>query len=51
MGVEGDTCDGRVSEVDGALHVKNIPEPPPPEPVTRPMELYINGELVSKWDE
>lgn len=40
-----------VSEVDGALHVKNIPEPPPPEPVTRPMELYINGELVSKWDE
>ncbi|EAB9663548.1 phage tail protein, partial [Escherichia coli] len=21
------------------------------EPVTRPMELYINGELVSKWDE
>lgn len=40
-----------VSEVDGALHVKNIPEPPPPEPVTRPMELYINGELVNKWDE
>ncbi|EOK6778137.1 phage tail protein, partial [Escherichia coli] len=40
-----------VSEVVGALHVKNIPEPPPPEPVTRPMELYINGELVSKWDE
>ncbi|MCV5697173.1 phage tail protein, partial [Escherichia coli] len=38
-------------EGDGALHVKNIPEPPPPEPVTRPMELYINGELVSKWDE
>ncbi|HHJ2664410.1 TPA: phage tail protein, partial [Escherichia coli] len=27
------------------------PEPLPPEPVTRPMELYINGELVSKWDE
>ncbi|EOO6370304.1 phage tail protein, partial [Escherichia coli] len=27
------------------------PEPTPPEPVTRPMELYINGELVSKWDE
>ncbi|ENC3190021.1 TPA: phage tail protein, partial [Escherichia coli] len=23
----------------------------PPEPVTRPVELYINGELVSKWDE
>ncbi|MFA2413182.1 phage tail protein, partial [Escherichia coli] len=40
-----------VSEVDGALHVKNIPEPMPPEPVTRPVELYINGELVSMWDE
>ncbi|HAJ6759757.1 phage tail protein [Escherichia coli] len=40
-----------VSEVDGALHVKNIPEPTPPEPVTRPVELYINGELVSKRDE
>ncbi|MCV5760403.1 phage tail protein, partial [Escherichia coli] len=26
-------------------------EPTPPEPVTRPMKLYINGELVSKWDE
>ncbi|HBH4772507.1 TPA: phage tail protein, partial [Escherichia coli] len=23
----------------------------PPEPVTRPVELYINGELVSKRDE
>lgn len=22
-----------------------------PEPVTRPTELYLNGELVSKWDE
>ncbi|EEE5050698.1 phage tail protein, partial [Salmonella enterica] len=22
-----------------------------PEPVTRPVELYVNGELVSKWDE
>ncbi|EAV3155030.1 phage tail protein, partial [Salmonella enterica] len=27
------------------------PEPPLPEPVTRPVELYVNGELVSKWDE
>ncbi|MBJ5505602.1 phage tail protein, partial [Salmonella enterica subsp. enterica serovar Derby] len=31
--------------------VKNIPEPSPPEPGTRPMEQYINGELVSKRDE
>lgn len=27
------------------------PTPPPPEPVTRPVELYINGELVSKWGD
>lgn len=40
-----------VKQVESALHVENIPEPAPPEPVTRPMELYINGELVSKWDE
>lgn len=40
-----------VRTVGAALHVENIPEPEPPEPVTRPMELYINGELVSKWNE
>ncbi|ESM51658.1 hypothetical protein L392_05268, partial [Klebsiella pneumoniae MGH 46] len=22
-----------------------------PEPVTRPVEMWSNGELVSKWDE
>lgn len=36
-------------EENGALHVSYAPEPPLPEPVTRPN--YINGELVSKWDE
>lgn len=40
-----------VREENGALHVSYAPEPPQPEPVTRPTELYINGELVSKWDE
>ncbi|PLF80974.1 phage tail protein [Klebsiella quasipneumoniae] len=40
-----------VKEVDGALHVENIPEPPPPESVTRPVEMWSNGERVSKWDE
>lgn len=40
-----------VKEVDRALHVSHVPEPPLPEPVARPMELYINGELVSAWDE
>ena len=40
-----------VNEVDGAMYVENIPEPPPPEPVTSPVEMWSNGELVSKWDE
>lgn len=40
-----------VREADGALHVSYALEPPLPVPVTRPMELYINGELVSQWYE
>ncbi|EKM6459482.1 phage tail protein [Cronobacter dublinensis] len=40
-----------VKESGGALYVTDIPEPPPPEPVTRPVELYINGEFVSRWHE
>lgn len=40
-----------VKEVDGALHVENIPEPPLPEPVARPVEMWSGGELVSKWDD
>ncbi|MEB7556413.1 phage tail protein [Kluyvera cryocrescens] len=40
-----------VKQVDAALHINNIPEPPPPEPVTRPVELWMRDELVSKWDE
>lgn len=40
-----------VREESGALHVSYAPEPPLPKPVTRQTELYINGELVSKWDE
>ena len=40
-----------VKQVEKALHVENIPEPASPEPVTRPVALYINGELVSKWNE
>lgn len=40
-----------VKQVDAALHINNIPEPAPPEPVTRPMELWMRDELVSNWDE
>ena len=44
---DGDNVDISIS----LQHVSYAPEPPLPEPVTRPTELYINGELVSKWDE
>ncbi|HCI5976898.1 TPA: phage tail protein [Klebsiella variicola subsp. variicola] len=40
-----------VKEADGALYVENIPEPPPPEPVTRPVEMWSDGIMVSEWDE
>lgn len=41
----------QVKEVDGALYAETLPEPPPPAFVTRPQELFINGELVSRWPE
>ncbi|MEH3407107.1 phage tail protein [Enterobacter quasiroggenkampii] len=40
-----------VSEEQGILHTTYSPEPPLPEPVTRPKALYINGELVSQWED
>ena len=40
-----------VSQEEGGLHATYSPEPPLPEPVTRPKALYINGELVSQWED
>lgn len=40
-----------VSQEQGALHATYTPEPPLPEPVTRPKALYVNGELVSQWED
>ncbi|WP_395302207.1 phage tail protein [Enterobacter mori] len=40
-----------VSQEQCALHATYSPEPPLPEPVTRPKELYINGELISRWED
>ncbi|HCB1765284.1 MULTISPECIES: phage tail protein [Citrobacter] len=40
-----------VKQVDNALHVNCVPEPPPAEPVTRPTAMYINGELLSQFNE
>lgn len=40
-----------VKEVDQMLHVSHAPEPPLPIPVDRPTQLYVNGDLVSEWDE
>lgn len=39
-----------VKEMDNELHVEQAPEPQRPEPVTRPTELYVHGELVSQWN-
>ncbi|ADO47401.1 phage tail protein [[Enterobacter] lignolyticus] len=41
----------QVWEEEQQLHAKDLPEPLPAAPVSRPMELYINGELVSRWEE
>ena len=38
-----------LSELDGALHAPHVPEPPQPEHVPRPWQLYINHQLVSEW--
>jgi hypothetical protein len=40
-----------VKEDGRRLNVTPLDEPPLPEPVARPTELYLHGELVSKWDE
>lgn len=40
-----------VTETDGALYATDLPEPLPEPPVTRPKELYVHGELVSRWAE
>ncbi|MFW7247666.1 phage tail protein [Enterobacter sp. BNK-34] len=40
-----------VTQEQGALDATYSPEPPLPEPVTRPKALYINGELVSQWED
>lgn len=38
-----------VKQENGALHVTHLPEPPLPENVERPLQLYVHGELVSEW--
>ncbi|MCY1685355.1 phage tail protein [Yersinia enterocolitica] len=40
-----------VKQVDKALHIKHLDEPLTSIPAERPTDLYINGELVSQWDE
>lgn len=40
-----------VKQEDGALHVKHVPEPPLPENVARPWQLYLQGELISEWQQ
>ncbi|WP_449758001.1 phage tail protein [Erwinia persicina] len=38
-----------VKDLDGALHVNHVGEPPLPENNSRPWQLYVNDELVSEW--
>jgi len=40
-----------VKQEGSALRVTNLPEPPLPEDIDRPRELYLHGELVSAWNE
>ncbi|AUH00978.1 phage tail protein [Prodigiosinella confusarubida] len=40
-----------VREENESLYLTYEPEPTPPEPVTRPMSLYINGNLISQWSK
>ncbi|WP_459177410.1 phage tail protein [Ewingella americana] len=40
-----------VKQIDAGLHVKHVPEPPLPEPVERPREMYLGDQLVSQWHE
>ncbi|TCQ90212.1 MULTISPECIES: phage tail protein [Rahnella] len=40
-----------VKQIDAGLYVEHVPEPQLPEPVERPRELYLHGELVSQWNE
>ncbi|AUY25607.1 phage tail protein [Mixta calida] len=37
-----------VKQDGDALHVNHIGEPPLPDNVNRPLQLYVNGELVSE---
>ena len=38
-----------VKRVNGALHVDRVPEPPLPDDVDPPTQLYLRGELISEW--
>lgn len=40
-----------VTQIDQALHINHLDEPPLSMAVERPTDLYINGELMSQWDE
>lgn len=40
-----------VKQIDKALHITPLGEPPIPMRGERPTELYANGEWVSSWNE
>lgn len=40
-----------VTQNGTALHVDHLSEPPIPEDIQKPRKLYLNGDLVSDWNE
>lgn len=40
-----------VRQVDGALHVDRVSEPPLPGDVDPPTKLYAGGKLISEWPQ
>jgi len=39
----------QVSDSEDVRTITHLPEPPLPENVTLPREVYLNGELISSW--
>jgi len=39
----------QVSDKDEVRTITHLPEPPLPENVALPRQVYLNGELISSW--
>ncbi|MFU2315963.1 phage tail protein [Rahnella sp. PCH160] len=41
----------QVADENGVRTITHLPEPPLPENVALPRQVYLNGELISSWTE